>query len=237
MAHLKKSIIEVKAEANCLAHTLIIAIAKITNDPNYAAYRKGRKIHNVVDTILAATGINLWNGGGIPELERFQDHFGLYKIVVYIGLNCDSIMFEGQVETSERINLLYDDTTRHYHVIGSLTGAMVKRFVCTACGKGCRRDSMHTCDQTCSDCMASPPCVQAGVRIPCADCNRHFRSQSCFVNHMLKQGNKESVCDENASAVHVMHSFSTAENMTAVSPTARHVKPTKRDSISAICRH
>ena len=24
---------------------------------------------------------------------------------------------------------------------------------------------MHTCDQTCSDCMASPPCVPAGVRI------------------------------------------------------------------------
>ena len=35
MAHLKKSIIEVKTEKNCLAHALIIAIAKITNDPNY----------------------------------------------------------------------------------------------------------------------------------------------------------------------------------------------------------
>jgi hypothetical protein len=37
-------------------------------------------------------------------------------------------MFEGQVETSDRINLLYEDTTRHYHVIGSLTGAMSKQF-------------------------------------------------------------------------------------------------------------
>jgi hypothetical protein len=35
MAHLKKSIIEDKAEANCLAHALIIAIAKVTN---YEAY-------------------------------------------------------------------------------------------------------------------------------------------------------------------------------------------------------
>jgi hypothetical protein len=73
-------------------------------------------------------------GGGIPELKRLQDHFGQYKIVVYTGLNCDSIMFEGQVEKSYRINLLYDDTARHYHVIGSLTGAMAKRFVCKACG-------------------------------------------------------------------------------------------------------
>lgn len=30
MAHLKKNIVEVKAENNCLAHALIIAIAKLT---------------------------------------------------------------------------------------------------------------------------------------------------------------------------------------------------------------
>jgi hypothetical protein len=46
----------------------------------------GRKIHNVVDN-LATTGIDLENGGGIPELENFQDHFGQYKILVYTGLN------------------------------------------------------------------------------------------------------------------------------------------------------
>jgi hypothetical protein len=69
-------------------------------------------------------------------LERFQEYFDQYKIVVYTGLNCDSIMYERQVETSDRFNLLFDDTTRHYHVIGSLTGAMAKQFVCKACGKG-----------------------------------------------------------------------------------------------------
>jgi hypothetical protein len=195
MAHLKRSIIEVKAETNCLAHALIIAIAKITNDPNYNSYRRGYKIHHVVDNLLATTGINLENGGGIPELEKFQDHFRQYKIVVYTGLNCDRIMYEGQVETSERINLLYDDTARHYHVIGSLTGAMTKQYVCKACGKSCRRDIMHTCYQKCSDYMASPPCVQAWVRIPCMDCNRHFRSQSYFVNHKLNEGSKKSVCE------------------------------------------
>jgi hypothetical protein len=52
--------------------------------------------------------------GGIPEIERFQDHLDEYKIVVYTGLNCDSIMYEGQVEKSERISLLYEDTTRHF---------------------------------------------------------------------------------------------------------------------------
>jgi hypothetical protein len=63
MAHLKRSIIEVKAETNCLVHALIIAIARITKDPNYKAYMQGRKIHQVVDNLLWTTGINLENGG------------------------------------------------------------------------------------------------------------------------------------------------------------------------------
>ena len=41
MAHVKRSIINVKAETNCSAHALIIAIARLTNDPNYSSYRKG----------------------------------------------------------------------------------------------------------------------------------------------------------------------------------------------------
>jgi hypothetical protein len=50
MAHLKQSVIEVKSETNCLAHTLIIAIASLTNDSNHKAYRQGRKMHPVVGT-------------------------------------------------------------------------------------------------------------------------------------------------------------------------------------------
>jgi hypothetical protein len=35
MVRLKSSIIEVKADENCLAHALFINIARLTNDPNY----------------------------------------------------------------------------------------------------------------------------------------------------------------------------------------------------------
>jgi hypothetical protein len=44
MAHLKRSIVEVKAEENNLAHALVIAVSKMTNDLNYKAYIQGRKI-------------------------------------------------------------------------------------------------------------------------------------------------------------------------------------------------
>jgi hypothetical protein len=44
MAHLKRSIVEVRAEENCLANALILAIARLNSDPNYTSYRKGFKI-------------------------------------------------------------------------------------------------------------------------------------------------------------------------------------------------
>jgi len=109
MAHLKRSIVEVKTEENCLAHALVIAMAKVENDPNYKAYIKDRKIRKVVQTLLDETGIDLNRGGGIPEITRFQEHFRQYKVVVYHGLSCDDIMFERQIDSSKRLNLLYDD--------------------------------------------------------------------------------------------------------------------------------
>ena len=68
------------------------------NDPEYKAYRQGRKIRQVVQTLLETSGIDLSNGAGIPELVRFKEHFRQYKIVVYRGLGCEDIMFEGQVD-------------------------------------------------------------------------------------------------------------------------------------------
>ena len=63
MSHLKRSIVEVKARENCLAHVLIISFAKLTNNPNYKAYIQGRMICPVVDHLLATTRIDLTNRG------------------------------------------------------------------------------------------------------------------------------------------------------------------------------
>jgi hypothetical protein len=79
----EKSIVEVKSENNCLAHALIIDKA-----PEYDAYRKRRKIRPGVQNLLQTTGIDLRKGGGIPELEKFEEYFKEYRIVVYGGLNC-----------------------------------------------------------------------------------------------------------------------------------------------------
>jgi len=130
MSHLKRCILEVKARENCLAHSLIISISRLTNDPNYKAYIQGNKIRPVVDRLLATT-----KGEGIPELLKFQEHFKEYRIVVFGGLNCDDIVFDGQVELGKRINLPYDSVSKHYRVINNLTVAMTRRYVWRGCNK------------------------------------------------------------------------------------------------------
>ena len=79
MARLKKSIVEVMAEESCLAHALLIAIARLDNDANYTAYRKGRKIRPVVQALLKETGIDLTNGGGSPNLTVSKNIFGTIR--------------------------------------------------------------------------------------------------------------------------------------------------------------
>jgi hypothetical protein len=178
MAHLKRSIVEVKSKQTCLAHALIIAKARLDKDPDNKAYSQGRKIQPVVQTLLQTTGISLLNGGGITELEKFQEYFSDYKIVVYGGLNCEDIIFAGRVESERRLNFLYDDVNKHYHVIASLTSAMAKRYVCGGCGKGCEVAEKHRCKHACSDCMTVPPCPFSATRIPCCEYNMTFRRQT-----------------------------------------------------------
>jgi len=145
---------------------------------------------------LQTTGIHLQRGGGIPELQRFQDHFSEYRIVLYGGLDCGDVIFDGQGISEKRINLLFDDVYKHYHVIANLTGAMVKGHVCKGCNKGCRSGVTHKCQETCNDCMFIPPCILTDVRIPCEPCNRTFRSQSCFDKHKTNKLKGKTVCEQ-----------------------------------------
>ena len=99
-------------------------------------------------------------------------------------------MYQGDIESENRLNLLFDELIRHYHVIGNLTGAMAKRYICEGCDKCCKYGVVHTCEQTCNDCMVSPPCLSAGPTNQFDLCNRHFRSQTCFNNHKNKTQGK-----------------------------------------------
>ena len=137
MVHLKRSIVQVKVESNYLAHALLIAKAKADGDEkNYQSYRKGYRIRPVVDQLLETTGVDLSRGGGVRELMRFQQHFKEYRIVVFKGLECKDIMFDGKVDSEKRLNLVYDEVHHHFHVINNVTGALSQQYFCKGCNKG-----------------------------------------------------------------------------------------------------
>ena len=158
---------EGKAEDNCLAHALVTAIAKVDKDPNFDVFRKGRKMRHVVQTLLETTSLS--NGARIPEVVRFRDKFREDKRVVYHGLNCNKILCEGQVDSIKRFDILYDEVERHYHVIINFTVALARTYVFKCCNKACTSDITHVCDETYSDCMASPPCAFCDVRFPASN--------------------------------------------------------------------
>ena len=89
---------------------------------------------------------------------RFQEHFKEYRVVVFGGLNCEDIYFDGLVDLEKKIKLVYDDVNRHYHVINNLRGAMARGYVCRGCNKRCRRGVTHKCGETCCDCKSVPLC-------------------------------------------------------------------------------
>ena len=47
------------------------------------------------DEVLKASGVDLSNGGGLEELQHFQDYLSDYKIIVYDGLSPDRLIFSG----------------------------------------------------------------------------------------------------------------------------------------------
>jgi hypothetical protein len=128
-------------------------------------------------------------------LEKFLDYFKEYGIVVYGELKCEDIKYDGRVDSEGRLNLLYDDVTRHYHVITSLTGAMAKNYVCRGCSKGFDIGGTQECEHACSDYMAVPLCSFSGTRIPCSECNKTFSIQACFDKQKTNKIRGQVICE------------------------------------------
>jgi hypothetical protein len=58
LSAIKKSIVVVKAAFLCLAHALIIAMARVNNDPKYKSYRNGKCLKEPVQELLNASGVD-----------------------------------------------------------------------------------------------------------------------------------------------------------------------------------
>jgi hypothetical protein len=81
LSAIKKSILTVKAAFLCLAHALIIAMAKVNDDSNFKLYSNGRCLKEPVLELLKASGVDLSNGGGLKNFNSFRSTFRITKLL------------------------------------------------------------------------------------------------------------------------------------------------------------
>ena len=105
---------------------------------------------------MKASGVDLSNGGGLEELQQFQDYLSDYKIVVFDGLSSVRLVFSGNSLSTKKFYLLYDSEKGHYNVITNIKAAMGNRYICNACDT--LYDYTHKCDNVCFLCNVTPPC-------------------------------------------------------------------------------
>ena len=67
-----------KATFLCLAHALIIAMARVNGDPKYKSNRDGYSLDKPVEDLMNASGVDLRNGGGLDDLS-FRTTFRTIK--------------------------------------------------------------------------------------------------------------------------------------------------------------
>jgi hypothetical protein len=71
LSAIKRSIDVVKSAFICFVHALSIAMARENGKPKYASYRGGYKLDKAVEELLKASGVDLYNGGGLEGLQQF----------------------------------------------------------------------------------------------------------------------------------------------------------------------
>ena len=127
LSAIKRKIVVVKAAFLCLAHALTIAKARVNGYPKYQSYRDRYLLDLITDMLLKASGVDLSNGGGLEELQQFQDSLSNYKTIVYDSLSPVRLIFSGCSVSNKKLSLLYDADTGQYNVIINKKGSYGKK--------------------------------------------------------------------------------------------------------------
>ena len=80
LSAIKKIIVKVKTGFFCLAHALIIVMAKTNGVPKYISFRDSYSLKQPVQDLLSASGVDLANGGGLMNLNNFKIIFRTTKL-------------------------------------------------------------------------------------------------------------------------------------------------------------
>jgi hypothetical protein len=181
----KHSIIRIRNNDQlCLARPLVVAKAKIDNDPQYTSIvnhcrafqtRLAQELHKKAAVPLGPCGLD--------EVKQFQAYLSDYQINIVSKEHQNSLIYVGPDQEKRIYLYLYDN---HYDVITTMPGFLARSMYCHTCKKAYNNQEDHLCPNACP-CCRFPDCpVESWVR--CNDCNRMFKSQACFDRHKQSSG-------------------------------------------------
>ena len=193
--HKKNTVITIQNNDNlCLARALVVAIAKVENAPNYmnltrtdrrTQEKKAKELHTAANVPLGSCGI--------PEVEMFQKYLTNYEINIVSGNHSNSIIYPPKPSTNNSVTLIYLYLhDNHYDVITSMPGFLSQSYFCHTCRQSyaCKFD--HLCPGMCKSCRAYD-CI-VNDPLSCNECNRWFKSKTCYDRHKEQVGRARSVC-------------------------------------------
>ena len=203
--HLKKkrSIIRIQNEDElCMARALVVAKAKLDNDPHYKYVSDHRK------PMQARLAQELHQNAGVPfgpcgieQAKLFQAYLVEYQINIGSKEYNDNIIYNGP-EKDKKIYLHMHDN--HYDVITKMPGFFARSYYCHTCKKAYSNYEEHLCPNECKCCGFSPICPEESWRT-CKDCHRQFKSQRCYDQHKRSKGNARPVCQSLMEVVERRH--------------------------------
>ena len=194
----KHSVVRIKNKDDlCLARALVVARAKIENDPRYNQIRNSKKpiqrekafdLHEAANVPLGPCGLN--------EVALFQQYLTNYQIVIISGDHNNSVIYPPQSsDTDEKPHLTLYLHGNHFDVINSVPGFLGRSYFCFRCYKAYDCTTDHVCTNMCRSCRGFG-CVWENEGMVCRECKRLFKSQSCYDRHKNEpiNGGGRTVC-------------------------------------------
>ena len=127
----------------CFGRALVVAKAKVDNDPVYNAVRSNtsKTQEKCAKEMYEKAGVPIGKCGP-EEWGKFQHILPDHQIVIVSGQHGNAIIFQGPQRQKRLILYLNDE---HYDVITSMTAFMNKSYFCWSCMRGYDRESEHFC--------------------------------------------------------------------------------------------
>ena len=151
----KNSVVRIKNKDDlCLARALVVARAKIENDPRYNHIKDSRRplqrekafdLHEAANVPLGPCGLN--------EVTLFQQYLTNYQIVIISGDHNNSVIYPPQSSgTDEKPHLTLYLHGNHFDVINSVPGFLGRSYFCFRCYKAYDCTTDHLCTNMCRSC-------------------------------------------------------------------------------------